>query len=194
MPRLNKPHHAAPAGNAQGRPAIDLNSYVGTRIAILANRLSRAASRFYREHYGIGVVDWRIMMFVGHEKHTSANRICTETDLDKGAVSRSLNMLARMGLVSLKEDGADSRRRSVTLTAKGRALHDRIVPVALERQRDLLSALSPDEVEALMAMIDRMQARTAADSGPGEKPRRRSAATSDRSPPPAASTWAPPGR
>ena len=59
-------------------------------MAILANRLSRAASRFYRKPYGIGVVEWRLMMCIGQMTETRANRICNETDLDKGAVSRSL--------------------------------------------------------------------------------------------------------
>ena len=141
----------APAEGAG--PAIDLNDHIATRIAIFANRVSRAASRFYRERYDIGVVEWRVLMFVGRANETSANRICSETDLDKGAVSRSLNVLARMGAVSVKADGADSRRHNVALTAKGRALHDRIVPVALERQRDLLHDLSPAEVETLKDII-----------------------------------------
>jgi DNA-binding MarR family transcriptional regulator len=163
MPRPKKPRHA-PVGREDGRPAIDLNSHLATRIAIFANRLSRAASRFYRDEYGIGVVEWRVMMFIGHANDTSANRICSETDLDKGAVSRSLNVLARMGLVSVKGDSADSRRNHVTLTAKGRALHDRIVPVALERQRRLLSALAPAEAEAFLDMIDRMQTTIVGDT------------------------------
>lgn len=71
--------------------------------------------------------------------------------------------------MSVKEDSADSRRHHVTLTAEGRALHDRIVPVALERQRELLSVLSPAEAEALKEMIDRMQARVAGGSGAGER-------------------------
>lgn len=158
MPRPKKAGHA-PGEGAGGGPAIDLNDHIATRIAIFANRVSRAASRFYRERYGIGVVEWRVLMFVGRASETSANRICSETDLDKGAVSRSLGALARMGAVSVKADGADSRRHNVALTAKGRILHDRIVPVAWERQRDLLLDLSPAEVETLKDIIGRMQAR-----------------------------------
>jgi DNA-binding MarR family transcriptional regulator len=165
MPRPKKKRQAR-AGAAPSGPGIDLENHIATRIAILANRLSRAASRFYRERYGIGVVEWRVMMFVGYANATRANRICSETDLDKGAVSRSLNVLARMGIVSVTEDGADSRRHNVALTAKGRALHDRIVPVALERQRHLLSGLAPAEIEAFMDMIHRMQAKVAGRSIP----------------------------
>jgi DNA-binding MarR family transcriptional regulator len=167
MPKAKKRARALVEGAG---PAIDLDDHIATRIAIFANRVSRAASRFYRDRYGIGVVEWRVLMFVGQAKQTSANRICSETDLDKGAVSRSLNVLARMGAVSVKADGADSRRHNVALTAKGRSLHDRIVPVALERQRDLLRDLSPAEVETLKDIIVRMQARVGDSKAPPEQP------------------------
>lgn len=160
MPKARKAGRAPAEGAGAGR-GIDLDDHIATIIAIFSNRVSRAASRFYRERYGIGVVEWRVLMFIGRTNATSANRICSETDLDKGAVSRSLNVLARMGVVSVKADGADSRRHNVTLTAKGRALHDRIVPVALERQRDLIGDLSPGEVDTLKDIICRMQARVA---------------------------------
>ena len=167
MPKAKKGARAPAEGAG---PAIDLNDHIATRIAIFANRVSRAASRFYRDRYDIGVVEWRVLMFVGRANQTSANRICSETDLDKGAVSRSLNVLARMGAVSVKADGADSRRHNVALTAKGRALHDRIVPVALERQRDLLHDLSPAEIETLKDIIARMQARVGDSKAPAEQP------------------------
>jgi DNA-binding MarR family transcriptional regulator len=158
MPRPSKTRHA-PAHAASGGLVLDLNSHIATKVAVFANRLSRSASRFYRAKYGIGVVEWRLTMFIGFVQETCANRICRETDLDKGAVSRGLNVLARMGIVSVSEDGADSRRNRVSLTAKGRALHDQIVPVALERQRELVARLTDDEVAVFVDLVDRMQAR-----------------------------------
>jgi hypothetical protein len=70
-----------------------------------------------------------------------------------------------MGIVRVKGDVADSRSNNVALTAKGQALHDRIVPVAVERQRDLVSDLTPHEVEAFIGLIDRLQAKVL-DGGP----------------------------
>jgi DNA-binding MarR family transcriptional regulator len=147
-------------------PVLDLNSHIPTKVAVLANRLSRSASRFYRKEFGIGVVEWRLLMFIGHAKETRANRICSETDLDKGAVSRSLGLLQGMGIVSVKEDGADGRRNNIALTAKGRALHNRLVPVAIDRQRELVEGLTVAEVHAFNVLIDRLQANIS-DGEPG---------------------------
>jgi DNA-binding MarR family transcriptional regulator len=140
-------------------PVLDLNSHIGTKIAILANRLSRAASRYSRKRYGIGVVEWRLMMCIGQVTETRANRICSETELDKGAVSRSLAVLQRLGLVSINEDGADSRTNNVALTPKGRELHDEMVAIALDRQSELVADLTQAEVDIFTGLIDRLQAK-----------------------------------
>jgi DNA-binding MarR family transcriptional regulator len=158
MRRPPETRHAA-GGTGPHGPVLDLGSHIPTKIAILANRLSRAASRYYRKRYGIGVVEWRLVMYLGGVTETRANRICSETELDKGAVSRSLAVLQRMGFVSVKEDGADSRRHNVALTAKGLALHHQMVPLALDRQSDLLAALTPAEIATLVSLLDRLLGR-----------------------------------
>jgi DNA-binding MarR family transcriptional regulator len=185
MPRPSKTRHASAAA-ASGAPMFDLNTHIATKVAVFANRLSRSASRFYRARYGIGVVEWRLTMFIGCARETCANRICRETDLDKGAVSRSLNVLERMGIVSIREDGTDSRRNKVSLTAKGRTLYDRMVPVAIERQRELVAGLTDEEVAMFADLVDRMQARVSdgapANSEPLPKPRPAVRARGKRSP------------
>jgi len=160
MPRPSKMRPPA-VSTALSEPVLDLRDHIATRVAIFANRLSRAASRFYRKTYGIGVVEWRLIMYIGRTRETRANRICNATDLDKGAVSRSLAALERLGIVSVKEDGSDNRRNNVTLTTKGRALHDEIVPIALQRQVNLLSDLTAEEIRLFLGLIEKMQARVA---------------------------------
>jgi DNA-binding MarR family transcriptional regulator len=159
MPRPTKTRPNSTAANCG--PALDLKDHIATRVAIFANRLSRAASRFYRRNYGIGVVEWRLIMYIGRTNETRANRICSETDLDKGAVSRSLAALQGMGIVSVKEDGTDNRRNNVALTPKGRALHNELVPVALERQTRLVADLTADEIQLFLGLIEKLQAKVA---------------------------------
>jgi DNA-binding MarR family transcriptional regulator len=203
MPRPSKTRHAAgepgPACNLlcdMPGPVLDLSSHIATKVAILANRLSRAASRYYRKRYGIGVVEWRLVMFIGQVVETRANRICSETELDKGAVSRSLAVLQRLGLVRIEEDGADSRRNNITLTPKGRRLHDEMVPIALDRQSELVASLTQTEIETFVELIDRLQASIADDGLLGDEPTHSSPVPPPRShqPPRAASDRATPRR
>lgn len=160
MPRPGKTHRAG-AGPVPCASAFDLSNHIPTKIAVFANRMQRSASRYYRKRYGIGVVEWRLVMFIGQVTQTRANRICSETDLDKGAVSRSLGVLQRLGIVGIEGDGADGRRNNISLTEKGRALHDEMVPTALNRQSELVADLSKAEVEILINLIDRLRVKVA---------------------------------
>jgi DNA-binding MarR family transcriptional regulator len=69
--------------------------------------------------------------------------------------------LVRARRVSRAPDAADGRIQRLALTAKGRAIYDEVVPLALHLEEVLLSALTPQErrgLELLMAKLMR-QAR-----------------------------------
>jgi DNA-binding MarR family transcriptional regulator len=59
-------------------------------------------------------------------------------------------------------DLAGDNRRVVILTKSGRALHDRIIELALDREKVLLDCLDEKEVEALIDMLGRLLAQAPA--------------------------------
>jgi DNA-binding MarR family transcriptional regulator len=138
------------------RSPLNLDRYVPALLTSLTNKMSSGASACYRKHFGIGIVEWRILAMLAVEDKISANRIVQVIGLDKSAVSRSLQVLEREGNVATEIDEKDARRYTVSLTQSGRALHDRVLKTALERERLLLSGLNEDEVEALVGFLHRM--------------------------------------
>lgn len=138
---------------------LDLDRYVPAMLTFLANKLATGASLSYRKHFGIGIVEWRLISLLAVEDNITANRICQVIGLDKSAVSRALQVLEAGGRISGKVDGKDARRYTVSLTAEGKALHDRVLKVALERERRLLSDFSPAEVDTLVDLLGRLQAK-----------------------------------
>jgi DNA-binding MarR family transcriptional regulator len=60
------------------------------------------------------------------------------------------------GLIAMSLDADDGRLRIATLTKKGRALHDQILGIALERERAFLSVLDPQEIETLIGLLKRL--------------------------------------
>ena len=76
--------------------------------------------------------------------------------MDKASVSRCFKSMQSKGLVSMGLDADDGRLRIATLTKKGRALHDQILGIALERERAFLSVLQPDEVTTLIGLLQRL--------------------------------------
>ncbi|MBK5002584.1 winged helix-turn-helix transcriptional regulator [Pseudomonas sp. S31] len=142
-------------------PQLDLARYVPALLNFLSNKLSSGASQCYRKHFDIGVVEWRMLSMLAVEDGITANRICQVIGLDKAAVSRSLRALEEAGRVHMAADPADGRRQTVSLSESGRTLHGRVLKVALERERRLLSGLAPEEVDTLIDLLGRLNAQVA---------------------------------
>ena len=135
---------------------LDLGRYVPGLLNFLSNKLSAGASKCYRKHFAVGVVEWRMLSMLAVENGITANRICQVIGLDKSAVSRSLQQLEEANYVTTAVDARDARRYTVSLTGEGKALHDRIFLAAMERERRLLADLSPEEVDVLTDLLGRM--------------------------------------
>ena len=141
---------------AQDGPTLDLDRYVPAFITFIANKLSNTATAFYQRQFGVNVTEWRIMSLLAIEPGIPAARICHVIGFDKGPVSRTLTGLEKRGLVAIRTDPHDGRTHSISLTARGRTTHDKVIVAAFERERRLLSCLSKDEREVLIDLLRRV--------------------------------------
>jgi DNA-binding MarR family transcriptional regulator len=157
--RPSKRKSGAFATDRSSAKGLDLNNYVPAFLTFLANKLSSGASAVYRRRFGIGITDWRIMALLAIEPWSPAGRICEVIGLDKAAVSRSVRDMAALGLVESRVQEGDRRRQFIALTSDGLAMHDKIVEIALERERVLLAEFSETERRQLISLLARMHAR-----------------------------------
>jgi DNA-binding MarR family transcriptional regulator len=141
---------------AQNSPTLDLDRYVPAFITFIANKLSNSASARYQNDFGVNVTEWRIMSLLAIEPNIAASRICQVIGFNKGPVSRTLAEMEKRDLIAIGTDVDDARTHSISLTAKGRATHDRVIVVALDRERRLLSCLSRNEQEVLIGLLRRL--------------------------------------
>ena len=167
-PHGKKPRPSTSAGapdTAHGL-TLDLERYVPAFITFIANKLSNSATAFYQANFGVNVTEWRMMSLLAIEPGIPASRICHVIGYDKGPVSRTLAALRKRGLVAIRTDPNDGRSHSISLTARGRATHDRVIVVALERERQLLSCLDKREQEVLIDLLRRIHDNLGAVTGP----------------------------
>ncbi|NCT97472.1 MAG: MarR family transcriptional regulator [Comamonadaceae bacterium] len=150
---------AATDQSKKKREVLNLAHYVTYFFTVLANKLSSGASRLYLKRFGIGIIEWRVMAMVAIEPDIAPARITQIIGLDKASVSRESRRLEEKGYLAVAEDPSNQRRKLLSLTPLGYELHDRIIQVALERERRLLSDLSPDEVETLVDLLQRTTAK-----------------------------------
>jgi DNA-binding MarR family transcriptional regulator len=156
-----------PADTAQGGPTLDLERYVPAFITFIANKLSNSATALYQRNFGVNVTEWRIMALLAIEPGIPASRICHVIGFDKGPVSRTLGIMQKRGLVAIRSDPSDRRTHAISLTAKGRATHDKVIVAALERERRLLSCLAKTEQEVLIDLLRRLHNNLDAVAGDG---------------------------
>src|ERR1700744_5932317 len=144
------------AERAADGPTIDLDRYVPAFVTNIANKLSNSATAVYQRNFGVNVTEWRIMTQLALDPGSPAPRIGHVVGFNKGPVSRTLAVMQKRGLVTIRTDPKDGRTHSIALTAKGRGIHDKVIVVALEREKRLLSCLKADEREALIELLRRL--------------------------------------
>ena len=135
---------------------IDLERYAPAYLTFVANKLGRGASRNYLRVFNVGVETWRCLVLLAIHTSITAQQVSQILGMDKAAVSRCFKSMQAKKLITMGLDAADGRVRIATLTAAGRALHDQIRDMALERERALLSVLSDSERDTLLRLLRRL--------------------------------------
>jgi len=138
------------------RNVVDLERYVPAFLTWIANKLSRGASQHYLNVFNVGIETWRCLVLLAVDKSISAQYASRVIGMDKASISRCFKSMQAKGLITMALDADDGRLRIATLTPKGRALHDEILGIALERERALLSVLSENERKALIGLLKRL--------------------------------------
>jgi DNA-binding MarR family transcriptional regulator len=164
MARTSKTPKACPDGRRssptrenEGRAVVDPASYIPYFFAAINNALSRGASRVYLQTFNIGIAEWRVISMLAIEPRIPAQRICEVISLDKAATSRSLSRLLDMGYLDFKASDRDSRRKIWWLNVPGYSLHDKILSIALERERQLIQDVEPGELEVFLKVMRLMR-------------------------------------
>ena len=135
---------------------LDLENYVPAYLTFVTTKLASGAASTYRKHFDVGIEIWRVLVMLALEEKVSVNMVCKLIGMDKGSVSRCFKSMYEKGLITFSSDPRDGRVRYATLTPAGREKHDQIQGVALERQRALLSCITPGEAEILIKLLHRL--------------------------------------
>jgi DNA-binding MarR family transcriptional regulator len=137
--------------------SLDLEHFLPFRLNRLANVLSQQLAEIYRVRFGIDIPEWRILATLGPDKSQTAQSVAEATHMHKTRVSRAVAELNSMGLLTRIESSADRRELLLALTAKGRRLYQKLVPLALARERELLTCLGPSDLNAFLRGLRQLE-------------------------------------
>jgi DNA-binding MarR family transcriptional regulator len=135
-------------------PSLQLPDFVPFRLNRLAVEVSNHLSEIYRERFGLEIPEWRVLVTVGRGPGCTAQYIAESTRMHKTRVSRAISHLEERGLIERASNSDDRREMSLKLTKAGLRMYSELVPLALERERNLLACLSKDQQRAFVTALD----------------------------------------
>jgi DNA-binding MarR family transcriptional regulator len=141
------------------RKELNLEDFLPYRLAILSHSVSHSIATIYDNRFNLSIPEWRVIAIVGRFPGLSAVEVAERTVMDKVAVSRAVTKLIKNGRIDRQFADADRRRSILNLSEKGLELHNEVAPFALQVEADLLVDLTPDEIDVLDTVIDKLYAK-----------------------------------
>jgi len=138
---------------------LDMQVFFPYRFAVLADAVSRSVAQLYADRFSLTRHEWRVLAALAALTTATATEVADYSTLDKMQASRAIAELEAKGCIVRAEGRADRRTKTLKLTAAGRALFRRIVPLVKEREAALLAALTPEERATLSGIMDKLLAR-----------------------------------
>jgi DNA-binding MarR family transcriptional regulator len=137
---------------------FDLEHFLPYRLSVLTNTISEGLARRYRDLQPMSVTEWRILAVLGRFPGLVASEVCERTAMDKVAISRGVRSLMEKGLLDRQQDSGDRRRQRLYISpGRGERVLQRVVPIALHYERQLVESLNPGELEALSRIMQKLQ-------------------------------------
>lgn len=142
---------------------IELEKFVPYQLSIASNTVSEEIAREYRERFGLGTTEWRVMAVLARYdgEGLSARAVARLTAMDKVAISRGLARLVADGRVLRRTHHGDKRKSVLRLSAAGWHIHDAVAPLARRHEREFLECLDEEERRGLARVLDKLMAASA---------------------------------
>lgn len=139
---------------------LELPRFFPYKLSILQAAISDSIAQLYSGKFNLSRQEWRVIAALGTQPQMSAKEIANYTSMDKMPVSRAISKLVREKLISQIPSAEDRRLIILNLTTKGQEIYEQIVPLVLEREAFLLSALSEDEQAQLDSLMSKLLQKT----------------------------------
>jgi DNA-binding MarR family transcriptional regulator len=142
---------------------FDLRDY----LPYLLNRVGLAVTDAFAEalaEASLSVPSWRVLAVLLNEGTIRIGELAELTSIELSTLSRLISGLQRRGLVARKDAKEDARVVNVALTARGRAVVQRLLPAAVSLESRLVSGMPAGEIAELKRLLDKLYVNIADES------------------------------
>ena len=134
-----------------------LDSY----LPYLLNRAgARIAGAFNDEmrRLGTSLQAWRVLAVLREKDGRRMGDLSATTSIEVSTLTRLVDNMEKEGLLARRRDASDTRAVLVQVTAAGKQLTRRIVPIAERYEKVALKGFGASEAESLKAALRRLYA------------------------------------
>ena len=138
------------------RPQLDLANYLPYLVnrlggALVANMIATSLAQL-----DLTIDMWRMLAVLSYRGAQRQVDLVDMTSIEASTVSRLVTRLASMGLVTRKRSETSNREVVIELTAKGRALVDRIIPNAHTLEQTAAAGIPAKDMAVVKRSLRRM--------------------------------------
>jgi DNA-binding MarR family transcriptional regulator len=135
---------------------LDLANY----LPYLVNRLGSAlVARFTATtlaQHDLNIDAWRVMAVLANRGAQRQIDLATLTSIEVSTLSRLVTRMVRMGLVTRRRSQASNREVVVELSAKGRSLVSRIIPLARRLEATAAQGIPAKDMAVVKRVLQQM--------------------------------------
>ena len=136
-----------------------LKKSFGFALGRVAIRMRQDLQESFAESgYDISAPQWAVLNRLWEEDGLTQNELAHRTFRDKTNIARMLKTLEKRRYVRREIGVKDHRHRKVYLTPEGKALKEKLIPIAIARLKTAARGLTQKEIEALIRTLNRINA------------------------------------
>jgi DNA-binding MarR family transcriptional regulator len=139
------------------RTKLLLDRFLPYRLSVASNAVSQVIARAYESTHDLSMQEWRVIAVLGEAERLTQQGIVAKTKMDKVTVSRAARSLEDRGIVRREANEDDARSLWLSLTAEGRKIYVKVIPAAVELEREVFRGLSAKEIADLAALLVRVE-------------------------------------
>lgn len=138
-------------------PAKSLDKFLPYQLSVTSNAVSGRIAQEYRTRFGLSVPEWRVMAVLGDAGILTQRDLTQRTVMDKVAVNRACKVLEERELIARTPNEQDGRSHLLALTKAGENVYSQVMPLAVEMEKLLFSALTAAEMKQFRALLEKVR-------------------------------------
>lgn len=114
-------------------------------ICLWANYWSHRTITATENSFGLNRDDCNVLITLWRYRQLTASEIAQLNGRPKNSIGRAVKRLTEKKLAQIHADRVDSRKKNLRLTADGLTMMERLKPIFIDRQEDMLSRLDKNQ-------------------------------------------------